>query len=69
MGGHMAHPPYPAWQYAADAGWAVCLAAGSIWLWRLRSPVAVAAAWICGFLVSYRFLFGSLGGMFMGLPL
>jgi hypothetical protein len=25
MGGHMQHPPYPAWHYVIDAGWVVSI--------------------------------------------
>jgi hypothetical protein len=69
MGGHMAHPPYPAWHYFTDAGWSLCLVVAAFWLYRLRSPLAPAVFGIGVFLVSFRFLFGSLGGIYMRIPI
>ena len=69
MGGHMEHPPYPAWHYAVDAGWIFSLIAAALWTRLIRVSLCIAFAGLGAFLVSYRFLFGSLGGMYAWLPL
>jgi hypothetical protein len=69
MGGHMEHPPYPAWHYAIDVGWVLSLIVASLWVRFLRVSVCIAFAALSSFLISYRFLFGSLGGMYEWLPL
>jgi hypothetical protein len=69
MDGHMAHSPYPAWHYLLDSGWVACLASSSIWLWRTRSVLAAGLTAFAAFLVCFRFLLGSAGGMYGGFPL
>lgn len=69
MGGHMAHPPYPPRHYIFDAGWVTCLVATTIWMLRVRTPAFIAFTFLTTFLLSYRFVFGSFGGIFVWLPL
>jgi hypothetical protein len=64
MAGHMHHPPYSAWHYVGDAGWAAALVAACLWLWLVRSHVGIAVACLASFLLCYRFAFGSFGGMY-----
>jgi hypothetical protein len=61
--GHMQHPPYPAWHYGLDAGWALCLAVAAVWTRLSRVSLCLAFAVLSSFVLSYRFLFGSFGGM------
>ena len=69
MAGHMDHPPYPSWHYAADIGWVLCLAGSAVWTCLELAPISLAFAAINSFLVSHRFLFGSFGGLYYPLPL
>jgi hypothetical protein len=69
MAGHMEHPPYPTWHYVIDAGWVLSLMVASLWICRLRVSLCIAFAGLSSFLISYRFLFGSFGGMYEWLPL
>jgi len=69
MAGHMEHPPYALSQYATDLGWALSVAGAALWMRFVRSSVCLAFAVLSSFLISYRFLFGSLGGRFEWLPL
>ena len=69
MEGHMAHPPYPAWHYALDAGWVACLAAAVFWVCRVQSVLSIGFASFAAFLLAFRFLLGSAGGMYGGFPL
>ena len=69
MEGHMDHPPYPLWHYGIDAGCILCLAGAAIWTRLTMAPICIAFAAINTFLVSYRFLFGSFGGIYEFLPL
>jgi hypothetical protein len=69
MAGHMDHPPYPVWHYVADLGWILCLVGATIWTRLELVPICIAFAAINTFLVSYRFLFGSFGGIYDPLPL
>lgn len=69
MGGHMAHPHYPAWHYLWDSGWAACLALSLAWLWWIRSVLAPGLAAFAAFLICFRFLLGSAGGTYGGFPL
>ena len=64
MCGHMRHGPYSIWEYFADAGWVGSLILGTFWLTQIRSPISIAVACFVGFLVSYRFMFGSFGGAY-----
>jgi hypothetical protein len=68
MEGHMAHPPYPAWHYGLDAGWVACLVTAVFWLCRIRSVLGPGLATFAAFLVCFRFLFGSAGGMYSVVP-
>jgi hypothetical protein len=47
-----------------DICWVLGLVAGSTWGAFARMPISVPAAYISGFVISYRFLFGSMGGMY-----
>ena len=69
IAGHLDHPPYPMWHYAADVGWALALALAAIGMWSVRVSLCLAFALLSTFVISYRFLFGSLGGMYVWLPL
>jgi len=69
MGGHMQHPPYPAWHYAMDAGWALAVLFAAIWMRQIRVSLCILFATLAAYLISYRFLFGCLGGMDEWLPL
>ena len=69
MAGHMDHPPYPFWHYGADAGWVLCFVGSAIWTRLEFAPISIAFAAINTFLVSYRFLFGSFGGLYDPIPL
>jgi hypothetical protein len=67
--GHMAHPPYPFWHYTLDVGWALAVLVAAFLMRLVRSSLCVLFATLAAYLVSYRFLFGSLGGMYEWLPL
>ncbi len=63
-GGHMAHPPYPTWHYFCDGGWSVALVGSVLWLALVRSPFSITVACLASFLLSFRFVFGSSGGIY-----
>lgn len=69
MGGHMAHPPYPSWHYALDGGWALGVLLAAVWMRFLRASLCILFVTLSVYLVSYRFLFGSFGGMYYWLAL
>jgi hypothetical protein len=69
MDGHMAHSPYPAWHYLLDSGWVACFAVAVFWLWRIRSVLGPGLAAFAAFVVCFRFLLGSAGGLCGGFPL
>jgi hypothetical protein len=69
MDGHMAHPPYPFWHYALDVGWALAVLIAAFWMRLVRASLCILFATLAAYLVSYRFLFGSLGGLYEWLPL
>lgn len=69
MEGHMGHPPYPSWHYLFDTLWVASLAASVIWTWRARSALSLGLAAFAAFLVCFRFLLGSAGGMYGDFPL
>ncbi len=69
MDGHMQHPPYPSWHYALDAGWVLAVLLAAVWMRLVRASLCILFATLSVYLVSYRFLFGSLGGMYEWLPL
>jgi hypothetical protein len=69
MGGHMAHPPYPSWHYALDIGWAIAALLAAFWMRLVRVSLCILFATLAAYLISYRFLFGSLGGRYEWLPL
>ncbi len=64
MAGHMQHPPYAISEYQCDATWAVGLLVGVALLARVQSPATVMAAVICGFHLSFIFIFGAFGGLY-----
>ena len=68
MVGHMDHPPYTIREYAGDALWVASLILSLIFLARIRSHASLASALLTGFVLSYRFVFGSFGGI-LGIPL
>lgn len=69
MDGHMAHPPYSLLHYCFDAAWASCLvAAVSLVRWA-RVSLCLAFGGGVAFVLSNRFLFGSLGGVYDWFPL
>ncbi len=65
MGGHLDHPPYSRWIYLGDASWAGGLMIAAVAFGRCRSPFSATAAAIAGFLTSFRFIFGSFGGVYV----
>jgi hypothetical protein len=69
MGGHMKHPPYAFWHYGADVGWTLALGLAAVLTLSVRSSLCLAFGVLASFVISYRFLFGSLGGMYTWLPL
>lgn len=69
MAGHMDHPPYALWHYAADAGWGLAVAVAAVWMLSVRISLCLAFGILSSFLISYRFLFRSLGGMYEVIPL
>ncbi|MEP6663451.1 MAG: hypothetical protein ABJC04_07270 [Verrucomicrobiota bacterium] len=64
MGGHLEHPPYSREPYAIDSAWAVGLIIATISLVRGRFPFSILAAFVTGFLISMRFIFGSFGRVY-----
>ena len=69
MAGHMQHPPYPSWHYALDVGWVLAVLLAAVWMRLVRASLCILFATLAAYLISYRFLFGSLGGMYEWLPL
>lgn len=69
MAGHMDHPPYALWHYAADAGWALAVALGAVCMLSVHASLCLVFAVLSSFLISYRFVFGSLGGIYEVIPL
>jgi len=63
MAGHMKHPPYPVWHGLCDMAWTTTTIGAALWIVRVRSPLSIAIAYSAAFLLSYRFVFGSLGGI------
>jgi hypothetical protein len=61
MGGHMQHPPYPAWHYGLDVAWSLCLVGAAVWTRLFRASSCLTFAMLSSFVLSYRFLFGSFG--------
>jgi hypothetical protein len=55
--------------YVIDTCWVLGLLASSAWLARERSILTIPIAYIAGFILSYRFIFGSMGGLFPSIPL
>ena len=68
-GGHMDYPPYPAFHYLADAGWASCLALSAALLTRARSSPSLAVTTVAAYAMCFRFVYGSLGGAIPNIPL
>jgi len=69
MDGHLGHPPYAAWHYGFDGAWSGCLAIGVLLAWHARSVLSVGFACFAAFLITFRYLLGSAGGMYGGFPL
>jgi hypothetical protein len=69
MAGHMDHPLCALWHYAADAGWSLAVALAAFWMLSLRVSLCLAFGVLSSFLISDRFLFGSLGGRNVVIPL
>jgi len=69
MAGHMQHPPYPSWHYALDVGWVLAVVLAAVWMRLVRVSLCVLFVMLAIYLVTYRFLFGSFGGMYYWLPL
>ncbi len=65
----MEHPPYEWWSYGLDAGWVLGLVIAALGTRLFHAWLCITFAALSAFLISYRFLFGSLGGMYEGLPL
>jgi hypothetical protein len=64
MGGHMEHPPYAMAEYVSDASWAGGLIFGVALLGRVRSPATALSAVLVAFLLSLRFIFGSIDAFY-----
>ncbi len=64
MCGHMEHPPYPSWHYALDAGWALAVLGAATWMCMLRLSFCICFTTLSTYLISYRFLFESFGGLY-----
>jgi len=47
-----------------DVAWVLGLLASAAWATLAKSAVCIPSGYIAGFLISYRFLFGSMGGMY-----
>jgi len=63
MAGHGCHGMTPLGR-VVDAMWIFGLMFGSTWAAATRSPLSVSLAFISGFVISFRFQFGSLGGIY-----
>lgn len=61
--GHGAHG-IPAMEWVIDMVWTSGLVASVVWAVRARSLLSVPCAYIGGFVISFRFVFGSMGGMY-----
>ncbi len=64
MAGHLHHPPYPAWHTWVDVTWAALLVLAAILAGLFRSPSTILIAAFVAFLLSFRFVFGSFGGIY-----
>jgi hypothetical protein len=64
MGGHMQHPPYAISEYLCDGTWAGGLIVGVALLARVHSPATAIAAVLCGFHLSFIFIFGAFRGLY-----
>ena len=69
MGGHMEHPPYSPRDYGLDIGWALCLVVAALVARWQRLSLSIGFGAVIFFILSYRFLFGSMGGRYVWLPL
>lgn len=64
MCGHMEHSPYPAWHYAVDIGWALAVFGAAVWMCLLRVSFGICFTTLSAYLISYRFIFESFGGLY-----
>ncbi len=64
MAGHLQHPPYPGWHAWVDLTWAGLLVLAAVLAGLFRSPSVLLITAFSAFLISFRFLFGSFGGIF-----
>ena len=69
MAGHMHHPPYPSWQYAADATWVIGFIAAAVLAFRSNLPARRAFLTLAVLLPISRLLLGSGGGILFLLEL
>ena len=69
MCGHMEHPPYPSWHYAFDASWVVAVLLAVVSMRLLRVSICILFVTLSVYLITYRFIFGSFGGMYYWLSL
>lgn len=68
MAGHMHHPPYPEWHIWVDWSWVGLLVLAALLAVLFRSPSTFLITAFAAFLISFRFVFGSFGGIYW-LPL
>jgi len=64
MAGHREHPPYPDWHLWADLSWAGLLVLAALLAGLFRSPSTILITAFVAFQLSFRFLFGSFGGVY-----
>jgi len=62
--GHMACPPYPEWHTYLEGLWVLMLAGSALWASLARSPACLFLTAYAAFLLSFRFLFDSFGGVY-----
>lgn len=63
MAGHGCHGMTPVGRIL-DLTWVLGLLLAVAWAALVKSTVSIPTGFIAGFVISYRFLFGSMGGMF-----
>jgi hypothetical protein len=64
MDGHMAHPIHDKADYLLDWAWAMTLICSAYVALRLKTRGAFATCSLVTFLLIYRLVFGSIGGLF-----
>ena len=65
MGGHMRHPPYASWHFAADLWWVAMFLCAAIAAARSNIQRRFVYTGVFTFLVVGRLVLGSAGGGFM----